>query len=120
MGTYLIRRFFLMLLTLFGISVLVFVMLRLVPGNIADILFDSAGMVDAADKAKLEHELGIDKPIVVQYVRLDRRAGCTAISAIPTSRRSRRSRRSCRAFRSPPSWPASRCCSRSCSACRSG
>jgi peptide/nickel transport system permease protein len=66
-GTYLIRRFFLMLLTLFGISVLVFVMLRLVPGNIADILFDSAGMVDVADKAKLEHELGVDKPIIVQY-----------------------------------------------------
>jgi peptide/nickel transport system permease protein len=56
-----------MLLTLFGISVLVFVMLRLVPGNIADILFDSAGMIDTADKAKLEHDLGIDKPIVVQY-----------------------------------------------------
>ena len=67
MGSYLIRRFFLMLLTLFGISILVFVMLRIVPGNIADILFDSAGMVDVADKAKLEHELGIDKPIVVQY-----------------------------------------------------
>jgi peptide/nickel transport system permease protein len=69
LGTYLIRRFFLMLLTLFGISVLVFVMLRLVPGNIADILFDSAGMVDVAEKAKLEVELGIDKPIVVQYER---------------------------------------------------
>lgn len=67
MGSYLIRRFFLMLLTLFGISILVFAMLRIVPGNIADILFDSAGMVDVADKAKLEHELGIDKPIVVQY-----------------------------------------------------
>lgn len=68
MGTYLIRRFFLMLLTLFGISVLVFVMLRLVPGNIADILFDSAGMVDVADKARLEKQLGIDRPIVIQYV----------------------------------------------------
>jgi peptide/nickel transport system permease protein len=66
-GSYLIRRFFLMLLTLFGISILVFVMLRIVPGNIADILFDSAGMVDVADKAKLEHDLGIDKPIIVQY-----------------------------------------------------
>ncbi len=68
MGTYLIRRFFLMLLTLFGISVLVFVMLRIVPGNIADILFDSAGMIDTAEKGKLEHELGLDKPIAVQYV----------------------------------------------------
>ena len=67
MAGYLIRRFFLMILTLFGISVLVFVMLRLVPGNIADILFDAAGMIDTADKAKLEHDLGIDQPIVVQY-----------------------------------------------------
>ena len=56
-----------MLLTLFGISVLVFVMLRLVPGNIAYILFDAAGLIDTADKAKLEHDLGIDRPIVIQY-----------------------------------------------------
>ena len=41
MGAYLVRRFLLMLLTLFGMSVLIFVMLRLVPGNITDILFDS-------------------------------------------------------------------------------
>ena len=68
MGSYLVRRFFLMLLTLFGISVLVFVMLRLVPGNIADILFDAAGMIDVSEKGKLEHELGLDKPIVVQYL----------------------------------------------------
>jgi peptide/nickel transport system permease protein len=68
MGTYLIRRLLLMVLTLFGISVLIFVLLRVVPGNIADILFDAAGMVSAAEKQKLETELGLDKPIVVQYV----------------------------------------------------
>jgi peptide/nickel transport system permease protein len=68
-GGYLIRRFFLMLLTLFGISVLIFVMLRLVPGNIADILFDSAGMIDVTEKARLETELGLNQPIVVQYAQ---------------------------------------------------
>ena len=68
MATYLIRRLLLMVLTLFGISVLIFVLLRIVPGNIADILFDAAGMVSAAEKHKLETELGLDKPIVVQYV----------------------------------------------------
>jgi len=47
--------------------VLIFVMLRMVPGNIADILFDAAGMIDVSEKAKLEHELGLDKPIIVQY-----------------------------------------------------
>jgi peptide/nickel transport system permease protein len=58
-----------MLLTLFGISVLIFVMLRLVPGNIADIVFNAAGMIDVAEKAKLEQELGLDQPIALQYVQ---------------------------------------------------
>ena len=48
LGIYLVRRFFLMVLTLFGISVLVFAMRRLVPGNMADIVFNAAGMIDVA------------------------------------------------------------------------
>jgi peptide/nickel transport system permease protein len=43
-------------------------MLRVVPGNIVDILFDSAGMVNPEDKKRLEAELGLDQPIVTQYV----------------------------------------------------
>jgi len=62
-----VRRLSLMVLTLFGISVIIFVLLRLVPGNIADILFDSAGLIDPAEKQGIERELGLDKPIVVQY-----------------------------------------------------
>ena len=57
-----------MLVTLFGISVIIFVLLRIVPGNIVDILFDAAGFVDPADKANLERELGLDQSIVVQYL----------------------------------------------------
>jgi len=67
MTGYVIRRLLLMVLTLFGMSILIFVMLRLVPGNISDILFDSAGFVDPVDKARLEAELGLDQPILVQY-----------------------------------------------------
>ena len=52
MFAYIVRRLALMLLTLFGISVIIFVLLRIVPGNIADILFDAAGYVDPADKAR--------------------------------------------------------------------
>jgi peptide/nickel transport system permease protein len=68
LGAYLIRRFLLMLLTLFGISILIFVLLRVVPGNIADILFGAAGMIDPADKAQIEKDLGLDQPILVQYL----------------------------------------------------
>jgi peptide/nickel transport system permease protein len=56
-----------MLLTLFGISIVIFALLRIVPGNIADILFSSAGMINPADKAQIEKDLGLDQPIVIQY-----------------------------------------------------
>jgi peptide/nickel transport system permease protein len=65
---YIVRRLVLMLVTLLGISVVIFVLLRIVPGNIVDILFDAAGMVDPADKASLQHELGLDQPIALQYL----------------------------------------------------
>ena len=68
MFAYIVRRLALMLVTLFGISVIIFVLLRVVPGNIVDILFDAAGFVDPADKANLEKELGLNQPIVVQYL----------------------------------------------------
>ncbi len=67
MKTYLIHRLLLVFVTLFGMSVLIFALLRLAPGNITDILFDSAGYVDEADKKLIEAELGLDRPIILQY-----------------------------------------------------
>jgi peptide/nickel transport system permease protein len=66
---YIVRRLALMLVTLVGISIIIFVLLRIVPGNIVDILFDAAGFVDPADKANLEKELGLNQPIIVQYLQ---------------------------------------------------
>ena len=54
MGTYLVRRTLLMILTLFGISVVIFTLLRVVPGNVVDILFEASGFVDEAEKAQIE------------------------------------------------------------------
>ncbi len=65
--TYLVKRFFLMLLTLIGMSIIIFVLLRMMPGNIVDIMFDSAGFVDPTEKAEIEKELGLDRSIPVQY-----------------------------------------------------
>ena len=67
MASYIIRRTLLMVVTLIGLSIVIFAMLRLVPGNIADILFDAAGFIDPAEKAQLEEELGLADPIPVQY-----------------------------------------------------
>ncbi len=67
MTSYIVRRLLLMFLTLVGMSIIIFVLLRLVPGNIADILFDSAGFIDPQEKAYLEKELGLDQPLWKQY-----------------------------------------------------
>jgi len=66
---YLFQRFITAFLTLFGMSVVIFVLLRLVPGNIVDILFSSAGFVNPAAKREIAHELGLDQSIPVQYGR---------------------------------------------------
>jgi peptide/nickel transport system permease protein len=65
---YLVRRLALMLVTLLGISIVIFFLLRIVPGNIVDILFAAAGYVDPADKVDLERQLGVDQPLVLQYL----------------------------------------------------
>jgi peptide/nickel transport system permease protein len=67
MLSYIIRRLLLMIVTLFGVSVAIFLLLRIVPGNIADILFDSAGLIDPAEKQKIIIDLGLDKSLPVQY-----------------------------------------------------
>jgi peptide/nickel transport system permease protein len=66
---YLLQRLITAFLTLFGMSVVIFVLLRLVPGNIVDILFSSAGFVNPAAKEEIARELGLDQPIPVQYGR---------------------------------------------------
>ena len=67
MGTYLIRRTALLFVTALGVSIIIFSLMRVVPGNIADILFESSGYIDQVQKAKIEAELGLDKPLVQQY-----------------------------------------------------
>jgi len=67
--TYVAKRLVIAGLTLLGMSLLLFVLMRLAPGNITDIIFESAGYVDEADRHRLEAELGVDRPVIVQYTR---------------------------------------------------
>jgi peptide/nickel transport system permease protein len=65
---YILKRVIIAGVTLLGMSMLIFVLMRLAPGNITDIIFESAGYVDEADRHRLEAELGIDKPVAIQYL----------------------------------------------------
>jgi peptide/nickel transport system permease protein len=49
-------------------SIVIFVLLRLAPGDIVDILFSTAGYVSPSEKQAIMKELGIDRPYWVQYV----------------------------------------------------
>src|SRR5947207_9275871 len=61
--------FGMVVLTMLGITIIIFMMLGMTRGNIADIRFGAGGFVDPAEKARIEADLGLDKPIPVQYVK---------------------------------------------------
>ena len=71
MRTYIIRRLLLLVPTLFIVSGMVFLLMRLVPGDIIDTMASEMGIEagGSLDRAAIERRLGLDVPIHVQYVR---------------------------------------------------
>ena len=70
MRAYLIRRLLLIIPTLFILSILVFLSVRFIPGDIIDTMV-SEMMHDVGhiDREELLHKLGLDVPVYVQYGR---------------------------------------------------
>jgi peptide/nickel transport system permease protein len=71
-STYVLRRLALFVPTLIGASILIFVLMRLVPGDIAEILVYQTGSESSAVQAKqiqqIRRELGLERPIATQYL----------------------------------------------------
>jgi peptide/nickel transport system permease protein len=68
MRRYILKRLLLMIPTLLGVAVLVFLMLRVAPGDIVELKYAGSGTF--APKEALERErvqLGLDKPLVQQF-----------------------------------------------------
>ena len=62
---YIIKRLLSTIPVLFGISLLLFFMLRMLPGDPAQVL---AGQMASPEDIKIiRHQLGLDRPIIVQY-----------------------------------------------------
>ena len=69
MGHYILKRLLLMIPTLFGVAVLIFLFLRVLPGDIVELKY--AGTGTYAPKAALDREraqLGLDQPIWKQFI----------------------------------------------------
>ena len=70
MKEYAVRRILLFIPTLLLATLIVFVLFFIVPGDAAMMILtgeEGAGAVTDADIAKLQHELGLDRPLHVQY-----------------------------------------------------
>src|SRR2546428_8510713 len=69
MGKYVLKRFLLMIPTLLGVAVLIFFLMRVVPGDIVELRF--SGESAFAQKENLDNErarLGLDQPLWKQFV----------------------------------------------------
>ena len=70
MRAYIIRRLLLIIPALFILSVLVFLSVRFIPGDAIDFIVGRMGLeAGYIDREALEHMLGLDVPVYVQYGR---------------------------------------------------
>ncbi len=72
MRAYIIRRLLLIFPTLFILSILVFLSVRFIPGDVIDVMqarMEVSVVGKSLDREALEHELGLDVPVWVQYGR---------------------------------------------------
>jgi len=63
-----------MIPTVFLVTVIIFLIIRLIPGSIVDAMValqvqGGAGVMGVADRAAIEHALGMDVPVLTQYGR---------------------------------------------------
>ena len=74
MRAYIIRRLLLLIPTLFILSILVFLSVRFIPGDVMDAMVLRLGYFDVSvvDREALAEKLGLDKPVWVQYGRWSR------------------------------------------------
>jgi peptide/nickel transport system permease protein len=67
MSTYIIRRVLLMIPTLFFVTVLVFLIVRLLPGDAVENIIGQYVSLTQGDRDRVKHELGLDRPWYSQY-----------------------------------------------------
>jgi peptide/nickel transport system permease protein len=65
---YLARRAAWTVLAVLGVSVLIFLLVRLLPGSIVDIIAGTEGQLSPAQRAAVLREFGLDRPLPVQYL----------------------------------------------------
>ena len=69
MHRYIVKRLLLAIPTLAGAAALVFILMRLIPGDVCVIRLGSGGAhVDPASVAACRLQLGLDEPMILQFL----------------------------------------------------
>jgi peptide/nickel transport system permease protein len=68
-STYVLRRLLLLVPTLVGTSLFIFLMLRLLPGDVVDLMTAGNENVTEASRQRLREAFGLADPLPIQYVK---------------------------------------------------
>src|SRR5713226_10103283 len=69
MQTYIAKRLLLIVPTLLGVAALVFLIMRVIPGDVALLILggDQAARIDPKQLANMRRQLGLDQPLLIQF-----------------------------------------------------
>jgi peptide/nickel transport system permease protein len=70
MRTYILKRVLLIIPTLLGAATLVFLIMRVIPGDVALLILggDDGGQIDQKQLTAVREQLGLDQPLVMQFL----------------------------------------------------
>ena len=70
MQKYILRRVLLAIPAIIGLTIIIFLVMRILPGDVLTVMFGEEGTLQLSeeDRARIIASLGLDKPIYLQYV----------------------------------------------------
>ena len=66
LGTYILKRIFLMVIVMFGVATIVFFITRIIPADPVGAILGGNAPIERVDE--MRHQLGLDKPITLQFI----------------------------------------------------
>src|SRR4030042_1063522 len=67
MGRYILRRLLLVVPTIVGVTILVFLMIRLMPGDLVQQISGESAVLSEEERQEVREELGLNRPVFQQY-----------------------------------------------------
>ena len=70
MWQYILKRVLLMIPTLLGVALMVFLLMNVVPGDVALLILgsDQGGDINVQELGRLRNQLGLDRPLYAQFI----------------------------------------------------